>query len=207
MRQDSLSRLVGATPVRSCRHVAQWESASLTRKRSAVQSCPCLPLFANKIEMDSIHVTLPDGKSVEIPRGTRIDEIAPVVATNGNIIAAKIDGRPVDLSRRLDSDCSLAWVLIDSADGLDVLRHSTAHLMAQAVQSLFPGTQVTIGPTIEDGFYYDFTRDRAFSPEELEQIEKRMQELSKANVTVTREEMPRAQAIEMFRKMGEHYKD
>jgi threonyl-tRNA synthetase len=156
--------------------------------------------------MDSIHVTLPDGKSVEIPRGTRIDEIAPVVATNGNIIAAKIDGRPVDLSRRLDSDCSLTWVSIDSPDGLDVLRHSTAHLMAQAVQSLFPGTQVTIGPTIEDGFYYDFKRDRAFTPEEIEKIEARMEEIAKSDLKVSREEMPKSQAIELFRAMGEDYK-
>ena len=156
--------------------------------------------------MDCIHVTLPDGKSVEIPRGTRIDEIAPGVATNGNIIAAKVDGRPVDLSRRLDSDCSLTWVSIDSPDGLDVLRHSTAHLMAQAVQSLFPGTQVTIGPTIEDGFYYDFKRDRAFTPEEIEKIEARMEEIAKSNLKVTREEMPRSQAIELFRAMGEDYK-
>ena len=156
--------------------------------------------------MDSIHVTLPDGKSLEIPRGTRIDEIAPAIATNGNIIAAKMDGCPVDLSRRLDSDCSLTWVSIDSPDGLDVLRHSTAHLMAQAVQSLFPGTQVTIGPTIEDGFYYDFKRDRAFTPEEIEKIEARMEEIAKANLKVTREEMPRSQAIELFRAMGEDYK-
>ena len=78
--------------------------------------------------------------------------------------------------------------------------------MAQAVQSLFPGTQVTIGPTIENGFYYDFKRDQSFLPEELEQIEKRMQELVKANLRATREEMPRAQAIELFRKMGESYK-
>ena len=156
--------------------------------------------------MDSIHVTLPDGKSLEIPRGTRIDEIAPAIATNGNIIAAKMDGCPVDLNRRLDSDCSLTWVSIDSPDGLDVLRHSTAHLMAQAVQSLFPGTQVTIGPTIEDGFYYDFKRDRAFTPEEIEKIEARMEEIAKANLKVTREEMPRSQAIELFRAMGEDYK-
>ena len=93
-----------------------------------------------------------------------------------------------------------------AADGLDVLRHSTAHLMAQAVQSLFPGTQVTIGPTIEDGFYYDFKSDRTFSPEDLELIEKRMQELAKADLKVVREEMPRAEAIELFRKMGEDYK-
>jgi len=156
--------------------------------------------------MDSIHVTLPDGKVVEVQRGTRIDEIAPAIATNGNIVAAKIDGRPVDLSRRLDSDCSLAWVSIDSPDGLDVLRHSTAHLMAQAVQSLFPGTQVTIGPTIEDGFYYDFKRDRSFTPEEIEKIEARMEEIAKANLKVTREEMLRSQAIELFRRMGEDYK-
>jgi threonyl-tRNA synthetase len=156
--------------------------------------------------MDSIHVTLPDGKSVEVQHGTRIDEIAPSIATNGNIIAAKIDGRPVDLSRRLDNDCSLAWVSIDSPDGLDVLRHSTAHLMAQAVQSLFPGTQVTIGPTIEDGFYYDFKRDGGFTPEEIAKIEARMEEIAKSNLKVTREEMPRSQAIELFRGMGEDYK-
>jgi threonyl-tRNA synthetase len=106
----------------------------------------------------------------------------------------------------LEKDCALELVSPDSAEGLDILRHSTAHLMAQAVQSLFPGTQVTIGPTIEDGFYYDFKRSEAFSQDELEQIEKRMQELTRANVTITREEMPRAQAIEMFRKMGEDYK-
>jgi threonyl-tRNA synthetase len=156
--------------------------------------------------MESIHVTLPDGKSVEVERGTRIDEIAPASTTNGNIIAAKIDGRPVDLSRRLDNDCALAWVSIDSPDGLDVLRHSTAHLMAQAVQSLFPGTQVTIGPTIEDGFYYDFKRDHPFTPEEIEKIEARMEEIAKSNLKVTREEMPKSQAIELFRGMGEDYK-
>ena len=123
-----------------------------------------------------------------------------------DIVAAKLDGRLVDLSRVLDSDSKLEWVSIESAEGLDTLRHSTAHLMAQAVQSLFPGTQVTIGPTIENGFYYDFKRREAFSPEELETIEKRMQELIKANLKIVREEMPRAQAIELFRKMGEDYK-
>jgi threonyl-tRNA synthetase len=156
--------------------------------------------------MESIHVTLPDGTSVEVQRGTRIDAIAPANVTDGNIIAAKVDGRLVDLSRRLDSDCSLAWVSIDSPDGLDVLRHSTAHLMAQAVQSLFPGTQVTIGPTIQDGFYYDFKRDRSFTPEELEKIETRMEEIAKSNLKVTREEMLKSQAIDLFRGMGEDYK-
>jgi len=156
--------------------------------------------------MDNIKVTLPDGKLVEVSRGTRINEIAANAGMNGNIIAAQLDGRPVDLSHSLENDCSLAWVSPDSPEGLNVLRHSTAHLMAQAVQSLFPGTQVTIGPTIEDGFYYDFKRERAFTPEELAQIEARMEEIAKANLTVTREEMPRSQAIELFRGMGEDYK-
>src|SRR5512145_3466735 len=130
--------------------------------------------------MVSIHVTLPDGKSADVRPGTRVEEIAASAGVRKTAIAAKVDGRLVDLSATLDQDCALEFVLPDSRDGLDVLRHSTAHLMAQAVQSLFPGTQVTIGPTIEDGFYYDFKRDRPFSPEDLELIKKRMQELAKA---------------------------
>ncbi len=156
--------------------------------------------------MESIHVKLPDGKSVEVSPGTRIEELASRAGLNGRIIAAKIDGQPVDLNRALRTDCSLEWILIDSAEGLDVLRHSTAHLMAQAVQSLFPGTQVTIGPTIQDGFYYDFKRAESFTPEELEQIEARMKEIARADLRVTREEMPKSHAIELFRQMGEEYK-
>jgi threonyl-tRNA synthetase len=156
--------------------------------------------------MDSVRVTLSDGQSVEVRRGSRIDELASSLNIDGNIIAAKLNGYPVDLSRALDQNCSLEWIPMDSADGLDVLRHSTAHLMAQAVQSLFPGTQVTIGPTIEDGFYYDFKRETSFTPEEIAKIEQRMEELARANLKVTREEMPKVQAIEMFRRMGEDYK-
>jgi threonyl-tRNA synthetase len=156
--------------------------------------------------MDSIHVTLPDGKSVDVRAGTGIDEIAASAGVRKAAIAAKVDGRTVDLAVTLDKDCAVEFVLPDSRDGLEVLRHSTAHLMAQAVQSLFPGTQVTIGPTIEDGFYYDFKSDRTFSPEDLELIEKRMHELVKAELKIVREEMPRSEAIELFRKMGEDYK-
>src|SRR5918996_6089046 len=156
--------------------------------------------------MDRIYVKLSDGKSVEVRPGSRVEEVVAAAGPKKDIIAAKVDGRPVDLKHILEKDCALEWVAADSPEGLDIIRHSTAHLMAQAVQSLFPGTQVTIGPTIEDGFYYDFKREQAFSPEELEQIEKRMQELARANLAISREEMPRAQAIEMFRKMGEDYK-
>jgi threonyl-tRNA synthetase len=156
--------------------------------------------------MDSVRVTLSDGKSVEIRRGSRIYELASSLSVDGAIVAAKVNGSPLDLSRTLEEDCSLEWISIDSPEGLDVLRHSTAHLMAQAVQSLFPGTQVTIGPTIRDGFYYDFKRETPFTPEEIAKIEQRMEELARANLKVTREEMPKAQAIEMFRRMGEDYK-
>ena len=156
--------------------------------------------------MENVNVTLPGGKVVEVSRGTRIAELLASCGGNNRAIAAKLDGRPVDLQRAIDADGVVEWITAESADGLDILRHSTAHLMAQAVQSLYPGTQVTIGPTIENGFYYDFKRDQSFAPEELEEIEKRMQELAKADLPVTREELPRQQAIELFRKMGENYK-
>jgi threonyl-tRNA synthetase len=149
---------------------------------------------------------LPDGKSVEIDRGAAVRDVASRAGVDGEVIAARVDGTAVDLSRSLVRDCALDWIRLDSEDGIDILRHSTAHLMAQAVQSLYPGTQVTIGPTIEHGFYYDFKRDKAFSPEELEKIEARMYEIAAKDLKVTREEMPRAAAIELFRGMGEDYK-
>jgi len=156
--------------------------------------------------MESIRVTLPDGKPVEVHRGTKLADLAASLGLNGAIIAAKLDGHSVDLDRVLDNDCAVEWISSDSPDGLDILRHSTAHLMAQAVQSLFPGTQVTIGPTIEDGFYYDFKRDQPFTAEELQKIEMRMAEIAKSDLKVVREEMPKSQAIELFGKMGEDYK-
>ncbi|MBI2367407.1 MAG: threonine--tRNA ligase [Deltaproteobacteria bacterium] len=157
--------------------------------------------------MENIQVTLPGGQSIQVRRGIRIDELmSPTDGDQRDVISAKVDGRLVDLSRALEKDCALEWISVDSPEGLDVLRHSTAHLMAQAVQSLFPGTQVTIGPTIENGFYYDFKRTDPFSQEELEKIEKRMAELAQAKLKITREEVARGEAIEMFRKMGEDYK-
>lgn len=156
--------------------------------------------------MENIHVTLPGGKSVKVSPGVKIRELASSQAVNSHVIAAKMDGAPVDLDRALSRDCGLDWIPMNSPEGLDILRHSTAHLMAQAVQSLFPGTQVTIGPTIEDGFYYDFKREKSFSPEEIEKIEARMRELATLNLKVTREEMPREKAIELFRRLGEEYK-
>ncbi|MEK6613804.1 MAG: TGS domain-containing protein, partial [Candidatus Binatota bacterium] len=156
--------------------------------------------------MEKVQVKLPQGKIIEVTSGQKIQEVASSQGVNSNVIAAKIDGVAVDLDRALSQDCTLDWISLNSPEGLDILRHSTAHLMAQAVQDLFPGTQVTIGPTIEDGFYYDFKRDRSFTPEEIEKIEACMRDLAALNLKVTREEIARESAIELFRRMGEEYK-
>src|SRR3990167_7084596 len=156
--------------------------------------------------MGNIQVRLPDGKTTEVSSGLKIQELAALLGIDSSVIAAKIDGVAVDLDRALSRDCSLDWISMNSPEGVDILRHSTAHLMAQAVQSLFPGTQVTIGPTIEDGFYYDFRREKSFAPEEIEKIEARMRELATLDLKVTREEMPREKAIGLFRGLGEEYK-
>lgn len=143
---------------------------------------------------------------MKVEPGLKIQELASAQGINTDVIAAKIDGAPVDLDRALSRDCTLDWIPVDSPEGLEILRHSTAHLMAQAVQNLFPGTQVTIGPTIEDGFYYDFKRDKSFTPEEIEKIEARMREIAAQDLKVKREEMPRESAVELFRRIGEEYK-
>jgi len=125
---------------------------------------------------------------------------------NNQVVAVKMNDRIVDLSRPLMEDCTVAPVPAESPEGIEVLRHSTAHLMAQAVKRLFPDVQITIGPVIADGFYYDFKRDQPFTPDDLERIETVMREITKENLPVRREEKPRAAAIEFFRGMGEHYK-
>ncbi|HEX9811400.1 MAG TPA: threonine--tRNA ligase, partial [Burkholderiales bacterium] len=121
-------------------------------------------------------------------------------------VAARVDGRLVDLSFVLRSDAALEPVGPESEEGLEVLRHSTAHLLAHAVQDLFPGTQVTIGPVIEDGFYYDFAHERGFTEDDLRRIEERMAEIVKRNYPVERTVMARDAAIDFFRKLGEEYK-
>ncbi len=151
-----------------------------------------------------VNVSL-DGQRRSVPRGTPAGEVLDGVRSR-DVVAARVNGKVVDLSRPLEEDAVLEPVAADSPEGLDVLRHSTAHLMAQAVQSLYPGTQVTIGPTIEDGFFYDFAPPAPFTVEDLPKIEAKMRELAKANLKVERIEVARAEAIERFAKMGEQYK-
>jgi threonyl-tRNA synthetase len=121
-------------------------------------------------------------------------------------LAGKVDGRLVDTSHRIEADCSLAIVTERDAEGLGLIRHSTAHLLAYAVKELFPDAQVTIGPVIEDGFYYDFAYKRPFTPEDLAAIEKRMAELAKKDIPVAREEWDRDEAVKFFESIGEKYK-
>src|ERR1700691_4326147 len=146
-----------------------------------------------------------DGQSRSVPRGITVSEVLDG-ARGREVVAARVNGKLVDLSRPVEVDATIEPVKADSPDGLEVLRHSTAHLMAQAVQSLYPGTQVTIGPTIEDGFFYDFAPPVPFTVEDLPKIEQKMRELAKADLKVERVEVSRDEAIRIFERMGEHYK-
>jgi threonyl-tRNA synthetase len=151
-----------------------------------------------------IRVTV-DGRARTVASGTRVRDVFDGRLSR-DIIAARVNGKLLDLSRPVEQDATVEPIPADSPDGLEVLRHSTAHLMAQAVQSLYPGTQVTIGPTIGDGFFYDFAPPRPFTVDDLPKIEQKMRELAKADLKVERLEIPRQEAIATFERMGEAYK-
>jgi threonyl-tRNA synthetase len=146
------------------------------------------------------------GESQVVPVGTIVRDVLKNGIPSKDLVAARVDGKLVDLTRKLEHDAAVEPVLADSPDGLEVIRHSTAHLMAMAVQSLYPGTQVTIGPVIEDGFFYDFAPPAPFTVEDLPKIEAKMRELSKADHKITRTEVPREEAVKKFAAMGEKYK-
>src|ERR1700756_5186864 len=153
-------------------------------------------------------VRLPDGAVKQFPAPVSVAEIAKSIGPGlaKAALAGKVDGKLVDTSYVIDRNADLAIVTDKDPEGLEVLRHSTAHLLAYAVKELFPDAQVTIGPVIEDGFYYDFSYKRPFTPEDLAAIEQRMTELAKKDEPVTRELMPRDEAVKFFESMGEHYK-
>ncbi len=151
-----------------------------------------------------VTVTL-NGESRVVPVGTIVRDVLSGIPSR-DLVAARVDGKVVDLTRKLEHDASVEPVLADSTEGLEVIRHSTAHLMAMAVQSLYPGTQVTIGPVIEDGFFYDFAPAAPFTVEDLPKIEARMRELVKADHKIQRTEVSREDAIGKFAAMGEKYK-
>ena len=155
-----------------------------------------------------VQIRFPDQNIKEFQAGVSALEIAASISPSlaKKAIAAKVNDQVVDLSHTIHTDASIAIITAKDDDGLNLIRHSTAHLLAQAVKALFPTAQVTIGPVIDDGFYYDFAFGRAFTPEDLTAIEKKMQELVKANLAVTRQEMARDDAIAYFENLGEHYK-
>ncbi len=153
-------------------------------------------------------VTLPDGSRREYPRSVTVADVAASIGPGlaKAALAGRVDGRLVDTSFIIDHDVAVSIVTERDPEGLDVIRHSTAHLLAQAVKALYPDAQVTIGPVIDDGFYYDFAFKRGFGDEDLRAIEGRMLDLAKQDLPVRREVMAREQAVQLFRDMGEQYK-
>ncbi len=153
-------------------------------------------------------ITLPDGSQRSFAQPVTVAEVAASIGAGlaRAALAGKVDGQLVDTSRTISADAVLAIITDKDAEGLDLIRHSASHLMAYAVKELFPEAQVTIGPVIEDGFYYDFSYSRPFTPDDLNAIEKRMTELAKRDIPVTRSVLPRDEAVAYFKDIGEHYK-
>lgn len=153
-------------------------------------------------------IQLPDGSQRSFAQAVSVAEVAADIGAGlaRAALAGKVDGRVVDTSFVIEQDAQLAIITERDAEGLDIIRHSTAHLLAYAVKELFPDAQVTIGPVIENGFYYDFSYKRPFTPEDLELIEKKMLELAKKDEPVTRKVLPRDEAVSYFKSINEHYK-
>jgi threonyl-tRNA synthetase len=157
---------------------------------------------------NSVSITLPDKSVRQFDHPVSVAEVALSIGAGlaKAALAGKVDGKLVDTSHVISHDAALAIVTDKDAEGLDVIRHSSAHLLAHAVKELFPDAQVTIGPVIENGFYYDFSYKRAFTPEDLVAIEKKMGELAKQDIPVTRKVLPRDEAVKYFKGIGEAYK-
>src|ERR1700709_141714 len=154
--------------------------------------------------------------AIPLPDGSVRDFAAPLTGTAlaaaigpglaRAALAMKLDGKLVDLARDIDHDAAVTFVTRKDPEALELIRHDTAHVLAEAVQALFPGTQVTIGPSIENGFYYDFARNEPFTPDDLPAIEAKMREIISRNAPFTREVWPREEAIAFFQARGENFK-
>jgi threonyl-tRNA synthetase len=156
--------------------------------------------------MDEVEIRLPNGATRTFPKGTSVGEVFRSLGIGNGVIGAKVNGRLVDFWFELDSDSTVEPVSLDSPAGLDLIRHTAAHVMAEAVQGLFPEAKVTIGPVIENGFYYDFDFPRGFIPEDLERIEARMKEIIEADKPLIRRKVSREEALRTFKETGETYK-
>jgi len=153
-------------------------------------------------------ITLPDGSLKQFDAPVTVAAVAASIGAGlaKAALGARVDGREVDTSFLIERDCALSIITSKDEAGLEIIRHSTAHLLAQAVKQLYPSAQVTIGPVVDDGFYYDFAYERSFTPEDLAHIEKRMEELAEADLVVERRLMARDDAVDFFKGMGEAYK-
>ena len=158
--------------------------------------------------MKQITITISDGSKRRVNRGTTITDLIKASGKDltDQIVAGRVDGQLVDLNTPLERSVSVDFVSLDSEDGLNILRHSTSHVMAYAVKELFKGVKVSIGPSIEKGFYYDFDYEGSFTPDDLARIEEKMAELVKRDIPFIREEIPKAEAIRLFEQQGEIYK-
>ena len=157
---------------------------------------------------ESIHLKLPDGSAREVPKGTTALEVAKSISPRlaDAALAAKTNGNLIDLTRPLDSDTDLRIITEKDPEALEVYRHSSAHLLAAAVLELFPETKLGHGPATEAGFFYDFYRPTPFTPEDLEKIEKKMQELAQQNIPYAREFLPREEGLDKFKGEGDFMK-
>jgi threonyl-tRNA synthetase len=155
-----------------------------------------------------VTLTLPDGKALTFARGVTGAEVAAAIGPGlaKAALVIELDGKEWDLFRPIEQDAGIRIVTRKDKEALELIRHDTAHLLAMAVQELFPGTQVTIGPAIEDGFYYDFAREEPFRPDDLPKIEARMHEIVKQARPTRREVWPRDKAVQHFKDIGENYK-
>src|SRR5436853_7066101 len=202
-----------SSPPTATKRIGNVLSNYVYRQLDARTSSP----FREKVRLDRtfllletfmISVQLPDGSQRAFDLPVSVADVAASIGPGlaKAALAGRIDGKLVDTAHLIEHDAKLAIVTDKDPDGLEVLRHSTAHLLAYAVKELFPDAQVTIGPVIENGFYYDFSYKRPFTPEDLAAIEKRMTEIARKDLTVSRKVMPRDAAVALFSSMGEKYK-
>src|SRR4030042_3446340 len=153
---------------------------------------------------EQVIITMPDGWKRPILKGTKLQEVADQWGKEA--VAAQVDGALFDLSQTLEKDATISFISIHSTKGLEILRHSASHVMAQAAKDLFPTVKLTFGPFTENGFYYDFDYDRTFTPQDLEMIEKRMSEIIARDEPFIRREVSKEEAVKTFQAMGETYK-
>ena len=192
------------TPISPTQANTSGPVAMTKRRRRSRRSGPARPAHAP----GPVAVTLPDGRRLSFDAPITGREVASTIGPGlaRAAIAIRVDGKPCDLATVIDRDAAVAVIARDTPDGLEILRHDAAHVMAEAVKELYPDTQVTFGPATETGFYYDFARNEPFTPDDLEKIEARMREIVRRDEKITREVWDRDAAIAFFRDIGESYK-